>query len=68
MLDRLQGWARTMETARKEQAAFLASADGHRQMELLILRSSRLVVMLGQVAMATPRADGWTVLQTAGNQ
>lgn len=23
--------------------------------------------MLGQVAMATPRADGWTLLSTAGN-
>jgi hypothetical protein len=67
MLDRLQGWARTMETARKEHAAFLASDEGARQMELLFLRSSRLVVMLGQVAMATPRSDGWTVLQTAGN-
>lgn len=67
MLDRLQGWARTVETARKEHAAFLASEDGQRQMDLLLLRNSRLVVMLGQIAMATPRADGWTVLQTAGN-
>lgn len=67
MLDRLQGWARIVETARKEHAAFLASEEGARQMELLFLRSSRLVVMLGQIAMATPRADGWTVLQTAGN-
>jgi hypothetical protein len=67
MLDRLQGWARTVETARKEHAAFLASEEGARQMDLLFLRSSRLVVMLGQIAMATPRPDGWTVLQTAGN-
>jgi hypothetical protein len=36
-------------------------------MELMFLRGSRLVVMLGQIAMVTPRADGWTVLQTAGN-
>jgi hypothetical protein len=48
MLDRLQGWARTVETARKEHAAFLASEEGARQMELLVLRSSRLVVMLGR--------------------
>lgn len=67
MLERLRGWARTMETARKEQAALLASDEGQRQMELLYLRSSRLVVMLGQVAMATPRADGWTLLSTAGH-
>lgn len=67
MLDRLQGWARTVETARKEHAAFLASEEGARQMELMFLRSSRLVVMLGQIAMATPRPDGWTLLATAGH-
>ncbi|MFT7773392.1 hypothetical protein [Roseateles sp.] len=67
MLERLRGWAKTMETACKEQAALLASEEGQRQMELLFLRSSRLVVMLGQVAMATPRADGWTLLSTAGH-
>jgi hypothetical protein len=67
MLDRLQGWTRTVETARKEHAAFFASEEGARQMELLFLRSSRLVVMLGQIAMATPRADGWTLLATAGH-
>jgi len=67
MLDRLQGWARTVETARKDHAAFLASDEGARQLELVFLRSSRLVVMLGQIAMATPRPDGWTVLATAGH-
>lgn len=67
MLDRLQGWARTVETARREHAAFFASEEGQRQMELLFLRSSRLVMMLGQIAMATPRADGWTLLSGAGH-
>ena len=66
MLDRLQGWARTVETARKEHAAFLASEEGQRHLELLLLRSTRLVVMLGQLAMATPRPDGWTLLASAG--
>jgi hypothetical protein len=66
ILERLQGWARTVETARREQAAFFASEEGQRQMELLFLRSTRLVVMLGQIAMATPRADGWTLLSSAG--
>lgn len=67
MLDRLQGWAHTVDTARKEHAAFLASEEGQHQIELLLLRSSRLVVMLGQIAMATPRADGWTLLASAGH-
>lgn len=65
LLDRLQGWARTVETARKEQAAFLLSPEGQREVELVVLRGSRLVVMLGQIAMHTPRPDGWTVLDTA---
>jgi hypothetical protein len=67
ILDRLQGWARTLETARKEHAAFFASDEGQRQMELLFLRSSHLVVMLGQAAMATRRPDGWTLLASAGH-
>lgn len=67
ILDRLQGWARTLETAVKEHAAFLTSDEGQRQMELLFLRSSHLVIMLGQAAMATPRADGWTLLASAGH-
>lgn len=67
VLDRLRTWAHTVEAASREHAAFLTSGDGQREIELFLLRSSRLVVMLGQVAMATPRADGWTLLSTAGN-
>jgi hypothetical protein len=67
MLDRLQGWASTLETGRKEHAAFLASGEGARQIELLFLRSTRLVVMLGQIAMGAPRPDGWTLLASAGH-
>ena len=67
MLDRLQVWAQTVRTAHKEHAAFLVSDEGQRQLELVALRSSRLVVMLGQIAMATPRADGWTLLASAGH-
>jgi hypothetical protein len=66
LLDRLQGWARTVETARRGHAAFLASDAGQHQVDLVILRSCRLVLMLGQIAMATPRADGWTLLSRAG--
>ena len=66
-LERLQGWTRTLQTARKEHAAFFASDEGQRQMELMFLRGSHLVIMLGQVALATPRPDGWTLLATAGH-
>lgn len=66
MLERLQGWARTVDAARKEHAAFFASNEGQREIDLLLVRSSRLVLMLGQIAMATPRHDGWTLLSSAG--
>ncbi len=66
MLERLQGWARTVDAARKEHAAFFASDEGQREIDLLLVRSSRLVLMLGQIAMATPRQDGWTLLSSAG--
>lgn len=67
MLERLQGWVRTVDAARKEHASFLLSEDGQRQIELLVLRSSRLVLMLGQLAMASRRPDGWTLLSSAGH-
>jgi len=66
MLERLQGWARTVDAARKVHAAFLASDEGQREIKLRVLRSSRLVLMLGQIAMATPRQDRWTLLSSAG--
>lgn len=67
LLDRLQGWARNVDTARKEHAAFLASDEGQRQLQLLILRSSRLVVMLGQIAMATPPPMDGRCCRAPGN-
>lgn len=67
LLDRLQGWVRSVDAARKEHAAFLLSPQGQREVELVVLRGSRLVVMLGQIAMQTPRSDGWTVLSSAGH-
>lgn len=67
LLERLQGWVRTLDTARKEHAAYMLSPKGQHEIELTVLRSSRLVAMLGQIAMQTPRSDGWTVLSSAGH-
>ena len=67
-LDRLTVWARTLQTARQELTDFLASDEGERIMELGYLRSNRLVEMLGQIAMCTPRADGWTSLKSAAQE
>lgn len=67
MLDRLRGWVNTMDECRKQAAAFLASPEGARQMEQGFLQSSRLVAMLGDVALKTARPDGWAYLTTALN-
>jgi hypothetical protein len=66
MLERLRGWSQPLEASLKAHANFLSSEEGARQIELLSLRGSRLIGMLGEVALATPRADGWTLLSTAG--
>jgi hypothetical protein len=34
--------------------------------ELAFLQGSRLVAMLGEIAMRTARSDGWALLSTAG--
>jgi hypothetical protein len=67
MFKRLRGWVRAMEIGRKQFAEFFSSSEGHRQFELAFLRGSRLIIMLGDIARQTPRADGWTPLSTAGN-
>ena len=66
MLERLQSWAHSLESGRKQLAAFWTSPEGERQMELAFLQGSRLVAMLGEIAMRTVRPDGWALLSTAG--
>jgi hypothetical protein len=67
MTERLQGWAHSLKAGRKRLAAFWASPEGERQMELAFLQGSRLVAMLGEIAMRTARPDGWALLSTAGH-
>lgn len=67
MRDRLQGFANSVQEAAKAHAEFMSSPEGARQFELHWLRHSRLVLLLGEVAQKTPRADGWTVLASAGH-
>jgi hypothetical protein len=65
MMERLRGWARALNSGRKQLAEHWASPEGQRQFELGFLRTSPLVVMLGEIAMRTARADGWALLSTA---
>ncbi len=66
MVERLHAWVRMLQALQKQFAEFLASPEGLQWFKREALRSSRLVVMLGEIAKRTARADGWTVLSTAG--
>lgn len=67
MRERLQGFVNSLQEAAKAHAEFMSSPEGARQFELHWLRHSRLVLLLGEIALRTPRADGWTVLASAGH-
>lgn len=67
MLDRLKGWVKALDEGRRQLAAFWASPEGVRQMELGFLHCSHLVAMLGEIALKTARRDGWAYLTTALN-
>jgi len=67
MRDRLQGFAKSIQEATKMYAEFMASPEWIRQHDLLRLRHSRLVLLLGELAAKTDRADGWMILATACN-
>lgn len=67
MRDRLQGFVNSLREAAKSHADYMSSPETAREMELQWLRHSRLVLLLGEVAQRTPRADGWTVLASAGH-
>jgi hypothetical protein len=65
MLGRLRGWVQSMEEVSKQHIEVLASPEGERQLELAFLRGSRLVGLLGEIAVRTARIDGWAYLTTA---
>jgi hypothetical protein len=55
----------TQEMARELQA-FIASDAGQRQVDMALLQQSRLATVLVCAATEGMRADGWTLLSTAG--
>jgi hypothetical protein len=65
MRDRLRAWVNTMNETRRQAAVYLTSPDGVRELTLSLLKSSRLVAILGEIALRKARADGWTYLTTA---
>jgi len=67
MMDRLNGWVKALDEGRRQMAAFWASPESVRQMELGFLQSSQLVAMLGEIVLKTARPDGWAYVTTALN-
>lgn len=67
MRDRLQGFVAFLQEAATAQAEIMSSPEVARQIGLHRLRHSRLVLLLGEIAQRTSRADGWTVLASAGH-
>lgn len=67
MRDQLQSFLKTFQEAAKAHADFMASPEANRQLELMFLRHSRLVLLLGELATKTTRKDGWLDLSTAAN-
>lgn len=66
MLERLKGFAKSLQEATRAHVDYLATPEASREFELQWLRHSRLVLLLGEIAKRTPRTDGWTVLASAG--
>jgi hypothetical protein len=52
----------------KELQTFIDSDDGKRYFNITMLQSSRLAMLLSQIAMSHARDDGWTLLSVAGAQ
>lgn len=67
MRDRLEGFVKSLQDAALAHAQYMASPEGARSLELMSLRHSRLVLMLGELATKTDREDGWMILSTACN-
>jgi hypothetical protein len=63
----LQAMAEALHEGRKDIVDFLQSDKGRREFKISLLRQSRLVLMLGDIATQTPRKDGWALISTAGH-
>ena len=66
MFEHLKSVAKAMQQTQKKMAAFLASDEADRQLELVWLQHSPLVALLQEVATQEARPDGWTNLADAG--
>lgn len=66
--DHLKSLIERLEEAKKIYADFLSSEEGIKQFELPFRQQSPIVVLLLNVAIQQPRADGWTFFTVACQQ
>lgn len=62
----LRSQATALNDGRKKLASFFASDEGKKEFELSFLRQSKLVILLGDIAVQTKRHDGWALMSIAG--
>lgn len=65
-INELKQKVNSLQEVKKKVAEFLTSDEGNKQFELSWLRQSRLVLLLGDIAVQTARADGWASINIAG--
>jgi hypothetical protein len=64
-INHLKSMVDALQEARKELVDYLDSDEYKRENELAMLRQSRLVLMLGEIASKAARPDGWMLLSHA---
>jgi len=65
-INELRQIVNSLQEGKKILAEFLISDEGKQQFELSWLRQSRLVLLLGDIAVQTARTDGWASINIAG--
>lgn len=65
-IERYRAFATTVSESARELQVFVESDEGKRQFDVMFLQSSRLAMLLCQIASAHSRKDGWTLLSVAG--
>lgn len=67
-IEKYRAYANTIGEAARELQAFIDSDDGKHHFDVMYLQSSRLAMLLAQIATTHAREDGWTLLSVAGAQ
>src|SRR5690606_5691784 len=67
-IEKYSAHANTVRDLAAGMKAFVESETGKRDFDLMFLRSSRVAMLLAQIASTHAREDGWTLLSVADEQ